>query len=1078
MRSDTGATVQSVAALQGTAEDGSVSAWGHPDFGGVTPRMYNTDAADPPFLNDVTSIQSNSSAFAALRRDGSVRPWGDADRVGGRAIDEDLTRVVKIQSNRWAFVAIKQNGSVEAWGHLDWGGLVITDDGRPLLGVANVQATVRAFAAILHDGSVQAWGDDEGGGDLPVVVSDCREIQVLSAARRSVVFEGGFSEAVRPDLWSFDWLDFAWTLECRESREDELLPGPAVALPGPAVGLVSFVLLLGPQSACCGCVGSSFACRVLAVAVLVARLLVGPLGAAAFASGQSRRDSGRGVRLDLWSFDWLDFAWTLECRESASCDLRTSARGSRVRSACRRVKLCLKNVVAVDGALSSRSQRHFGAAPASFPAMVNKRTKENAKRANLQWEVKHGMKRMSNRPLTEQEIEEKKQEIARIDRLETRTSTRINNHTTEVARLSGRFEETEARLSGRFEQLANLIAPPVKRQRLERERERAERREMERQEQEAERAAKQAEVQRLQEIAAEAQAKADLAKKQLKMAGNPKPKQKAKAAPKAKRAARGRDGPLPSGKPPVPEPAVEAKESVEPAPVPEKEAAVPEALPEAAAPPPEESKDVPLAVPEPPAEVQVVTPVKKTKDLGKTPSKPEKQKKEKKEKKQAKDPESDKVPAGISSEEFRVCLQNHHKVAVSKPSEDLQRFTVGGFGFRLLESYPGGRHLEMTPELGDMVSALKMVCEKPSEFEDISVHSRYGTFDAGIRVDFGIVMAGDRMLEGVTGFTVRTIDRIRSRKFDPPVFVCDIQAYEVKTDSLTQRKVCRIKDDPLELEKACKQIKEGALELVALKKSCPNDPRGIDLGDSFTLGFEGLELPGNKFVDFGSLNLLEGYLPARYCTGWEVKLPIAVSALHCTARGVSLDHLRQLNRSRIEFFALPSARCSSCLSRIEFFAPGSGFGEPWSSPWVNSECFREVFALHREFVEFPQPLRSQQLGRWHDATTYFLWGRFITRCLLSGIVPASQRTSVRLQLQRAGRLLVTFEFFVQVRDVMRLSVSLDRAIDVETFYLGPMRCFGETQSYMSFVYRLHALPQSEGQFAADCVEWHFFSDDE
>ena len=455
------------------------------------------------------------------------------------------------------------------------------------------------------------------------------------------------------------------------------------------------------------------------------------------------------------------------------------------------------------------------------------------------------MKRMSNRPLTEQEIEEKKQEIARIDRLETRTSTRINNHTTQVvtqaheqtrAEIQTEMRASEARVCDRFEQLANLIAPPAKRQRLERERERVEQRERERQEQEAERAAKQAEVKRLEQIAAEAQAQADLAKKQLKMAG---PKQKAKAAPKAKRAARGRDGPLPSGKPPVPEPAVEAKESVEPK----------EAVPETVS---EESKDVPLAVPEPPAEVQVVTPVKKTKDLGKTPEK------QKKEKKQAKGPESDKVPAEIASEELRVCLQNHHELAVSKPSEDLQRFTVGGFGFRLLESYPGGRHLEMARELGDMVAALKMVCEKPSEFEDISVHTASdGTFDAGIRVDGQLVLAGDKILLGVTGFTVRTIDRIRSGKFDPPVFVCDIQAYEVKTDSLTQRKVCRIKDDPLELEKACKQIKEGALELVALKKSCPNDPRGIDLGDSFTLGFEGLELPGNKFVDFGSLNLLE-----------------------------------------------------------------------------------------------------------------------------------------------------------------------------------------------------------------------------
>ena len=139
------------------------------------------------------------------------------------------------------------------------------------------------------------------------------------------------------------------------------------------------------------------------------------------------------------------------------------------------------------------------------------------------------------------------------------------------------------------------------------------------------------------------------------------------------------------------------------------------------------------------------------------------------------------------------------------------------------------------------------------------------------------------------------------------------------------------------------------------------------------------------------------------------------------------------------------------------------------------EIFRDVFALHREFVEFPQPLRSQQLGQWHDATTYCLWGGFVQRCLLSGIVPASQRTSVRLQLQRAGRILVTFEF-VQIRDIMRLGISLDRAINAHTFHPGPLRFCGETLSYVSHV---HALPQSESHIVADCVEWHLCcSDDE
>ena len=168
-------------------------------------------------------------------------------------------------------------------------------------------------------------------------------------------------------------------------------------------------------------------------------------------------------------------------------------------------------------------------------------------------------------------------------------------------------------------------------------------------------------------------------------------------------------------------------------------------------------------------------------------------------------------------------------------------------------------------------------------------------------------------------------------------------------------------------------------------------------------------------------------------------------------------------RSRVRQARALPASCSACLFAAMEFALG--------------ECFRDVFALHREFVEFPQPLRSQQLGQWHDVVTYCLWGGFVKRCLLSGIVPASQRTSVRLQLQRAGRILMTFEF-VQIRDIMRLGASLDKPIDAHTFNLHAMHYCGETLSYVKHVF---ALPESESQSESQIVEdcgLHFFSDDE
>ena len=60
--------------------DGSVSAWGHAAYGGYTPLEYGVE--ELAFLNGVSCIQSNSSAFAALRRDGTVQSWGDRECGG------------------------------------------------------------------------------------------------------------------------------------------------------------------------------------------------------------------------------------------------------------------------------------------------------------------------------------------------------------------------------------------------------------------------------------------------------------------------------------------------------------------------------------------------------------------------------------------------------------------------------------------------------------------------------------------------------------------------------------------------------------------------------------------------------------------------------------------------------------------------------------------------------------------------------------------------------------------------------------------------------------------------------------
>ena len=66
-------------------------------------------------LVNVVKIYSTSSAFAALRKDGTVRTWG---RSGGdsSSVQPDLVNVVKIFSTRAAFAALRKDGTVRTWG--------------------------------------------------------------------------------------------------------------------------------------------------------------------------------------------------------------------------------------------------------------------------------------------------------------------------------------------------------------------------------------------------------------------------------------------------------------------------------------------------------------------------------------------------------------------------------------------------------------------------------------------------------------------------------------------------------------------------------------------------------------------------------------------------------------------------------------------------------------------------------------------------------------------------------------------------------------------------------------------------
>lgn len=153
--------------------DGSVVTWGYDQYGGDSGAVaHQIDGT-----TDVTQIFSTLWAFAALRTDGSVVTWG-YDEYGGnssavaRQIDGTID-VTQIFSTRWSFAALLADGSVATWGNSLSGGdsSNISSQINGTIDVTQIFSTSSAFAALRADGSVVTWGDVQYGGDSRTVAN-------------------------------------------------------------------------------------------------------------------------------------------------------------------------------------------------------------------------------------------------------------------------------------------------------------------------------------------------------------------------------------------------------------------------------------------------------------------------------------------------------------------------------------------------------------------------------------------------------------------------------------------------------------------------------------------------------------------------------------------------------------------------------------------------------------------------------------------------------------------------------------------------------------------------------------------
>jgi alpha-tubulin suppressor-like RCC1 family protein len=78
-------------------------------------------------------------------------------------IDPSALRTAKAYSTSSAFAALKADGSITAWGDSDWGGTGAPSDN----GYTKIYSNQHAFAALKADGSIVAWGGDYGGSGAP-----------------------------------------------------------------------------------------------------------------------------------------------------------------------------------------------------------------------------------------------------------------------------------------------------------------------------------------------------------------------------------------------------------------------------------------------------------------------------------------------------------------------------------------------------------------------------------------------------------------------------------------------------------------------------------------------------------------------------------------------------------------------------------------------------------------------------------------------------------------------------------------------------------------------------------------------
>jgi len=153
--------------------------WGYKEQGG------DSSTVSAKLAGGVVSVSSTGSAFAAIKRDGSVVTWGLVQKKGENSgpwsgqYPKLAGRAVSVSTTAYAFAAIQTDTSVVTWGLNSYGGDSSSVSDKLACGVVSVSSTRKAFAALKKDGSVVTWGKSTDGGDSSSV---CLELKTCTTA--------------------------------------------------------------------------------------------------------------------------------------------------------------------------------------------------------------------------------------------------------------------------------------------------------------------------------------------------------------------------------------------------------------------------------------------------------------------------------------------------------------------------------------------------------------------------------------------------------------------------------------------------------------------------------------------------------------------------------------------------------------------------------------------------------------------------------------------------------------------------------------------------------------------------------